>query len=84
MMRTLPADDLSLAMKLEREILQDPRAGAARIGVSVANGIAYLRGEVRSSADALDLTQAAGRIEGIGAVEDELRLEGEQAVNEVL
>ncbi len=64
--------DLELRQKILAELEADPNIEAARIGVAVDKGVVILTGHVCSYPEQLAVIQAVGRVEGVGAIAQEI------------
>jgi osmotically-inducible protein OsmY len=62
-------NDPALKAKIESEIFRDPDAPKGQVSVSVEDGIAYLRGEVRDPETIEGLREAAAKVDGVRGVE---------------
>jgi osmotically-inducible protein OsmY len=75
------ADDDRIRGSVEKQIENRSALKDAEIGVEVQNGVVRLTGKVASSGDRLVAVTTARAVEGVRAVEDDLRLEGSSAVS---
>jgi osmotically-inducible protein OsmY len=72
-------NDPALKDKVESEIFREPDAPKDRVSVNVEDGIVYLRGQL-DDRDAIErLRDAAGKVEGVRAVESLLHTPDEPA-----
>jgi osmotically-inducible protein OsmY len=72
-------NDPALKDKVESEIFREPDAPKDRVSVNVEDGVVYLRGQL-DDRDAIDrLRDAAGKVEGVRAVESLLHTPDEPA-----
>jgi osmotically-inducible protein OsmY len=67
--------DTELQKDVLEELKYEPRVNAARVGVSVKDGIVALYGRVGSYAEKYEAEQAAKRLQGVKAVANELEVE---------
>jgi len=65
-------NDIELKRDIEAELQWDPRIHAARIGVTVENGVVALLGEVDSYAEKWAAAEAAKRVDGVRALAQDL------------
>jgi osmotically-inducible protein OsmY len=63
-------DDVTLARKVETEILRDAEVPKGKINVNAENGKIVLRGEVDSAEMIDDLVSKAGKVQGVHDVEN--------------
>jgi osmotically-inducible protein OsmY len=75
------ADDDRIRSSVEQRIEERPALSDAEIGVEVQNGVVRLTGQVSDSGDRLVAVTTARAVEGVRAVEDDLRIEGSRAVS---
>jgi osmotically-inducible protein OsmY len=66
--------DDSLQQAVLDELDWDPRIDASKIGVTVSNGVVTLKGAVRSYVEKRAAEDAAGRVAGVKAVAEDLRV----------
>jgi osmotically-inducible protein OsmY len=76
-----PADDITLARKVETEIFRDADAPKGSVNVSAANGIVELRGQLDDRAQIDALADRARRVTGVRGVRNLLHLPGETPAN---
>jgi hypothetical protein len=69
-----PADDVTLAHKVETIIFRDPTVPKGRINVGAAGGVVTLRGEADSPGMIRELEQRTAAIPGVRSVENLLHL----------
>jgi hypothetical protein len=75
-------NDATLAAKVETILFRDRTLPRGRINVNVEQGIAVLRGEADTLAQAAEIARRVGRIGGIGRVENLLHLPGTPPLEE--
>jgi osmotically-inducible protein OsmY len=76
-------NDPALKDKVESEIFREPDAPKDRVSVNVEDGVVYLRGQL-DDRDAIErLRDAAGKVEGVRAVESLLHTPDEPAPTKV-
>jgi len=75
--RSSNLDDIEAHIRLETHYATSDELSALQINTDVRDGIAYLSGEVESSAERELAGQAAVRIEGIRSVRNDLRVIGD-------
>jgi osmotically-inducible protein OsmY len=63
-----PADDITLAHKVETEIFRAPDAPKGRVSVNAENGVVFLRGELDDPRWIARLGDEASRVSGVSAV----------------
>ena len=63
-----PADDITLARKVETEIFRAPDAPKGRVSVNAENGVVFLRGEIDDPQWITRLGDDAARVSGVAAV----------------
>jgi osmotically-inducible protein OsmY len=63
-----PADDVTLAHKVESEIFRAPDAPKGRVNVNAENGVVFLRGELDDPQWIARLGDEAARVHGVAAV----------------
>jgi osmotically-inducible protein OsmY len=63
-----PADDITLAHKVETEIFRAPDAPKGRVSVNAENGVVFLRGELDDPQWIARLGDDAARVSGVAAV----------------
>jgi osmotically-inducible protein OsmY len=71
-------DDVTLARKVESEILRDADAPKGEVLVSAQNGVVELRGQVESSEDQDALGAAAANVTGVKDVNNRLHTPGSE------
>jgi osmotically-inducible protein OsmY len=76
---TPPANDQTLAAKIESEVLGKAEYPKGSINVNVENGVVYLRGEVPSQDTKSAIEQDVRKVTGVVGVENLLHLPGEPA-----
>jgi osmotically-inducible protein OsmY len=76
---TPPANDQTLAAKIESEVLGKAEYPKGSINVNVENGVVYLRGEVTSQDTKSAIEQDVRKVTGVVGVENLLHLPGEPA-----
>jgi hypothetical protein len=64
-----PADDLTLAQKVESEAFRHAGVSKAHVSVNAEGGTVFLRGRLDSDAEIEQLVKAAGAVEGVQRVE---------------
>jgi hypothetical protein len=74
--RGLPADDVSLAHRVETELFRDPTIDKGAINVNAEHGVVYLRGTAPSPARITEIAERTKRIHGVTAVENLLHVPG--------
>jgi hypothetical protein len=74
-----PADDITLARKVETKIFRPPDVPKGKINVNVENGVVYLRGEADTPEQIRELEAAVREIPGVTEVENLLHLPGTPA-----
>jgi osmotically-inducible protein OsmY len=79
--RPLPANDQTLAAKIESEVLGGSAYPKEKLNVTVEDGIVTLRGEVDHLDQAASLEQEIGKVSGVLEVRSFLHLPGEPAPN---
>lgn len=67
-------DDVTIARKVETELFRDPNVPKGHISVNVADGIVFLRGEVKHPDDVNRLAEHANAIPEVQRVENLLHL----------
>jgi hypothetical protein len=67
-------DDATLQRRVEAEIQASRRAPKGKVEVNVAEGVAWLRGEVKTKTAIEELETRAGSVEGVDRVENLLRV----------
>ena len=72
-------DDVTLARKVESEIFRGADVPKGQINVNVEDGVVYLRGELEQPDLIEDLGAQARKVQGVRAVENLLRVPGEEA-----
>jgi osmotically-inducible protein OsmY len=63
-----PADDVTLAHRVETEIFRAPDAPKGRVSVNAENGVVFLRGELDDPQWIARLGDDAARVAGVAAV----------------
>jgi osmotically-inducible protein OsmY len=63
-----PADDVTLAHRVETEIFRAPDAPKGRVSVNAENGVVFLRGEIDDPQWIARLGDDASRVSGVAAV----------------
>jgi osmotically-inducible protein OsmY len=63
-----PADDITLAHRVETEIFRAPDAPKGRVSVNAENGVVFLRGELDDPQWIARLGDDAARVTGVAAV----------------
>src|SRR4051794_163369 len=63
-----PADDVTLAHRVETEIFRAPDAPKGRVSVNAENGVVFLRGELDDPQWIRRLGEAAAHVHGVTAV----------------
>ncbi len=71
-------DDVTLARKVESEVLGGEGAPKGSVVVNVADGVVELRGEVDSVEDMASLGEAAGKVTGVKDVHNLLHTPGSE------
>jgi osmotically-inducible protein OsmY len=74
-----PADDVTLAHKVETEIFRPADAPKGGVSVNAENGVVFLRGVVEERAWIERLGAAAERVDGVAEVRNLLHLPGTEA-----
>jgi osmotically-inducible protein OsmY len=74
-----PADDVTLAHKVESEIFRAPDAPKGRVNVNAENGVVFLRGEVDDQAWIDRLATDARQVQGVAEVRNLLHRPGTPA-----
>jgi len=74
-----PADDVTLAHKVESEIFRSPDAPKGRVNVNAENGVVFLRGELDDPQWIARLGDEAARVDGVAAVRNLLHTPATQA-----
>ena len=74
-----PADDVTLAHKVETEIFRPADAPKATINVNAVDGVVVLRGVARTAAEIAELEREVRAIPGVRDVENLLHLPGTPA-----
>lgn len=72
-------NDEGLKAKVESELFRPADAPKGSVDLNVEAGVVFLRGQVGDRAEAEELGQRAGRIDGVLGVENLLHVEGEPA-----
>ncbi len=67
--RKEPADDLTLAQKVESEAFREAGVSKAHVSVNAEGGVIYLRGRLESEDEIAGLVKAARGVEGVKGVE---------------
>jgi osmotically-inducible protein OsmY len=73
------SDDVTLARKVETEILRDADVPKGQINVNAENGKVFLRGEVEKPAMIKDLEKRTRKVQGVQEVENLLHTPGSAA-----
>jgi hypothetical protein len=71
-------DDVTLARKVESEILRDADAPKGAVAVSAQHGVVELRGEVRNPDELKSLGEAAAKVSGVQGVNNLLHTPGSE------
>ncbi len=71
-------DDVTLARKVESEILRDAGASKGAVAVSAQHGVVELRGAVGDQEEIEGLGEAAGNVSGVKGVNNLLHTPGEE------
>jgi osmotically-inducible protein OsmY len=71
-------DDVTLARKVESEVLGDADVPKGDVVVSAQNGVVELRGEVKRPEDLKDLGAAAAKVAGVQGVNNLLHTPGSE------
>lgn len=69
-----PADDETLAQRVQSEIFRGPDVPKGRVNVNVERGIVFLRGELDDREQIRELEEGARRVPGVRGVESLLSL----------
>jgi osmotically-inducible protein OsmY len=73
-----PANDVTLARRVETEIFRDADAPKGQVSVNAENGVVFLRGEVDDQEWIDRLGQAAEQVDGVQAVRNLLHRPGSE------
>jgi osmotically-inducible protein OsmY len=76
-----PADDVTLARKVETEIFRPADAPKGQVNVQALDGVIELRGQVDAPDVIEDLEQRTRRVTGVRDVRNLLHLPGQQPAN---
>ena len=76
-----PADDITLARKVETEIFRPADAPKGQVNVQALDGVVELRGQVDAPDVIEDLEQRTRRVTGVRDVRNLLHLPGQQPAN---
>ncbi|MGI8926419.1 MAG: BON domain-containing protein [Tepidiformaceae bacterium] len=77
----LPADDLTLAHRVESMIFRDPTVPKGRLNINVEHGVVVLRGALDDAEQIRALEEATMRVPGVTRVENLLHMAGTVAPN---
>ena len=72
--QSAPADDVTLARKVESEIFRPADAPKGSVNVNAVDGVIWLRGQVQRSEQARELEDHARRVVGVNEVRNLLHL----------
>jgi hypothetical protein len=75
-----PLDDVALAHKVESILFRDPDIEKGDININAEHGAVFLRGTVADRARADEIRRRVTRIDGVGAVVNLLRIEGDGGI----
>jgi len=78
-----PANDATLAAKVESQLFRDPSIPKGRMNINVENGVVILRGTADSDGQIERIVAGTKAIPGVRAVRSLLRTPGEPAVDEL-
>ena len=67
-------DDATLKRQVEADVFSSSRVARTKVEVEVAEGVVWLRGEVKSASVSEELESRAGAIDGVSRVENLLRV----------